>query len=138
MQKDLYEFIIKSLNDYKMNIVVHALSKNDCMLGISAQHLSEVPRSVTNKFSSMTENQALNPTPIDALKNEIDMVDKWLYLLDDEEKYMIENFYIYSRKYNTIIHNWRTEYHINYWKKKRIDGLNKIALSINKIFKVTA
>ena len=73
MQKDLYEFIIKALTDYKMNIVVHSLSKNECMLGISAQHLSEVPRSVTNKFSSMTENQALNPTPIDALKNEIDI-----------------------------------------------------------------
>ena len=131
MQKQLYEFIIKELKAYKMNKAVIETLHNECMIGISAQQLSEVPRSITNKFSSMTENQAFGQTPDMELRRDIKRVDIWLECLCDEERYMVENFYIHGRTYNTIINNFRIDHSIDFWRKKRISGLNNICDIIN-------
>ena len=131
MQKDLYEFIIKELKAYKMNKAVLETLHNETSLGVSAQQLSQVPRSVTNKFSSMTENQAFAQAPDTEIKRDIKRVEIWLECLKDEERYMIENFYVYDRTYNTIIVRWKMEFSREFWKKTRISGLNRIAEIIN-------
>ena len=91
MQKDLYEFIVCELKAYKMNKAVYESLLIENEIVISAQVISDMPRSVTNKFSSITENQALNHPPSHRLKLEIMRVENWLKALHDEEKYMIEN-----------------------------------------------
>jgi hypothetical protein len=132
MQKDLYEFIIKELKAYKMNKAVLETLHNETSLGVSAQQLSEVPRSVTNKFSSMTENQAFGQTPDMEIRRDMKRVEIWLELISDEERYMISNFYIEGRTYKTIISNWRAEYTVRYWRRKRIQALQKVCESIEK------
>jgi hypothetical protein len=126
MQKDLYEFIVCELKAYKMNKAVYESLLIENEIVISAQVISDMPRSNTNKFSSITENQALNHPPSHVLKLEIMRVENWLKALHDDERYMIESFYINNKTYNSIISGWRVEQSIEFWKRKRISAINKI------------
>ena len=132
MQKELYEFIIKELKAYKMNKAVLETLQNETGLGVSAQQLSQVPRSVTNKFSSMTENQAFGQAPDIEIRRDMKRVEIWLELISDEERYMVNNFYIEGRTYKTIIQNWHADFTVRYWRRKRIQALGKICESIEK------
>lgn len=134
MKKDVYEFIINELKAYKMNKATLETIKNECLLGISAQQISDMPRNVTNKFSSMTENQAFNMQAYNELEKDIKRVEIWLNCLHDEERHMIEGFYIHDRTYNTIIQQWKTFYSKEFWKKKKVSGLNKIYCLIDCSF----
>lgn len=128
--KALIEFIVKELKEYKLNKATYELILNENGIAITAQTLSEVPRSVTNKFSSMTENQAFNNKDASELFKDFKRVDIWLNTLDDEERFAVENFYIKNRGYNIISHLWSKEtgviYTNKYWKRKNKKALCKI------------
>ena len=126
MKKDVYEFIISELRKYKFSKASLNVLDNDDNLGVSAQRLSQVPPSVTNKFSSTTENQAFNRDSYFELTNDTRRVENWLNSLHDEERFMLENFYIHNRTYNTIINNWKMYYSRHFWKKRRVSALDKI------------
>ena len=126
MKKELYEFIINELKAYKMNKSILENIHNECCLGISAQKLSDMPRSVTNKFSSITENQAFNNKAFMELNQDIRRVEIWLYYLNDEERHVIEGLYIHNRSYNTLSNSWKIYYSRDSWSKKKNIALNKI------------
>lgn len=132
MRKDMYEFIVDELKAYKMNVAVYESLLIENEICVSAQVISDMPRSSTNKFSSVTENMALNHLPSHKLRLEIMRVENWLRALHDDERYMIESFYINNKTYNTIINGWRIDQSIDFWKRKRISAINKI-YNIEKI-----
>ena len=131
-QRDRYEFIVDELKGYKMNVAVYESLLIENEICISTQVISDMPRSVTNKFSSVTENMALNHPPSHKLRLEIMRVENWLKALHDDERYMIESFYIHNKTYNSIIAGWRIDQSIDFWKRKRISAINKI-YNIEKI-----
>lgn len=128
--KTIEEVVIQELTEYKLNKATYELMQNDSGISISAQVIPEVPRSVTNKFTSATENQAFNRKDSDELERDIKRVDIWLTYLEDEEEFAIRNFYIHNKSYNTISFRWHRQggliYSSIFWKRKRKEALHKI------------
>lgn len=129
INRKIIDYIICELKAYKRNNAIYQSIVNDCV-GLSACVISDIPRTVTNKFSSTTENNALYNKDAVSLEREIKRIDIWLNCLDDEERFVVENIYINNRSYNTVIGRWHKEHNIIYserrWKNKRRSAIKKI------------
>lgn len=127
---DIIGYIIGELKAYKRNKAIYQTILLQAP-SIQAQVLSDIPRSVTNKFSSSTENQALFNQDHAQLEKEIKQVEIWLGYLQEEERFVIEQFFMENRSYATISHRWSQKgYPIfsgKFWKRKSKIALSKIA-----------
>jgi ArpU family phage transcriptional regulator len=134
MEKEVISYVETELMAYKKNKSIYSGMALENNISISAQFLSDMPRSVTNRFHSVTENQALANRLYD-LEKDIRRVDGWLEHLLEEERFVINNHYMEKRSYNVIAHKWNTLgnpiYSPMYWKTKRKNALH----SICQIFK---
>jgi ArpU family phage transcriptional regulator len=129
MRKDAIIYVEGELKAYKRNKSIYQGMLLENNISISAQFLSDMPKSVTNKFSSMTENQALS-NRLYELEKDIRRVDSWIEHLLDEERFVVNNHYMENRSYNVIAHRWNTLgnplYSAEYWKIKRKKALHSI------------
>lgn len=128
-KKEILTFIENELKNYKKNISVlnSIILENDIELPSTA--LKEVYYSRTNKFSSITENMALN-NKLEELEKEIKRVENWLNRLNERESFVIKNIYLENKSYNSIAQNWHlaNNYYLSITTLKRIKNtaLDKI------------
>lgn len=129
LRQDLLDFIVQQLREYKINKeIIEHLQNED--ISIEAVALSEMPKSVTNKFHSVTENIALWKREEAEVSKSIKRVESWLRLLNYIEEYVVFNFYIEEWTYNKIVEEWKRKegiyYSDRFWKFKKKDALKKI------------
>jgi hypothetical protein len=127
--KELINYIILEISSYKLYKALLEQTRLEDV-GVDAQKYYETPRSITNRFFSVTENLALYKRDEMSLIRSIKQVDNWLQMLDDDERHVTYNFYVNNRTYNTIANIWNSEhkvyYSLGHWKKKRKAAINKI------------
>lgn len=129
MTTDLLPFVIQELKDYKTNKeILEQLQLED--VSISAAALSDMPKSITNKFSSVTENMALWKQDEQQVLKSIKRVESWLRLLNYIERFVITGFYIEEYSYLKIIREWKQHddiyYSERFWRHKKKQSLHKI------------
>ena len=138
MSIELINIIENELKFYKKYIAILAELEID---GVQAQRLSHMPRCVTNKFNSLTENMALLNQDKDVIKRSIARVQNWLDYLNWIERFVIKGFYIEQYTYTKIAREWdKAEgYYItkDHWQKIKKQSLKKIANNY-QITKTTA
>lgn len=137
MTKELINFVIDELKNYKLNKAIFNSIILENNIEISAITISDIYYSKTNKFNSITENLALN-NKLEQLEREIKRVENWLNILNEKELFIIKNFYIENKSYNIISHNWLIHYKYYYsiqsLKKLRKNSLFKICNVFEKSF----
>jgi ArpU family phage transcriptional regulator len=118
----IIEFVEKELAGYRKNKSIYESIKNENNISLSASMISDIPKTITNKFSSMTENQAII-NRLGDLEKEIRRVDIWINSLQDEEKFVVTNIYLEGKSYHVLANKWNLSgnpyFSVSYWKKKR-------------------
>ena len=136
--------------------LVYVETLNECLEGevMKAPVLSDIPKSVTNKFSSSTENTALNyntvyenkvdvlqlkidkanmERQIAPLRREVETVERLLISLNDKEKFVVEMRYIRDYSNNETVMRFASKF--GYGSKGTIENIEKEALAkMEKIY----
>lgn len=137
---DIILFISQEFRLYKKyKAILKQLTLNDhCLL--SAQQYSETPFSVTNKFNSNTENKAFCDKEINQLIKRIEMIENWLWYLNDIERFVINGLYIDELPYERISRKWEKQesnyYTRNFWIRQKKNAFSKISDLIQKKYKI--
>jgi ArpU family phage transcriptional regulator len=130
------KIIIEMLENYNRHKIVLEELEREGIIGISAQVLSETPRSVTNKFHSITETLALWSPEKDELMRSIAIVDTWLNNIPYLYKFILTQIYIQRNSYYIISSIWKKEHDViqsdRFWKYKRKEAISYIADAYKK------
>ncbi len=139
MNRDVADYVVGELKQFRRNkaILEGLMIEND--ISIPAQLLSDMPRSITNKFSSATENMALS-NRLYGLDTEVKRFENWLKGITDEQRFVVERFYMDNQTYIAISNNWSVEkegmiFSEITWKNRRKSGLRKICEIFEKCLK---
>jgi hypothetical protein len=157
-KKKAYESFKKLLQygNKKPNFTV-----DECIEGMSlpSPTLSHIPRSVTNKFSSVVENVFLNyqeemkpnrfnnqkilqsmadiTVDIESLIDSITLTDNLVNALTDKNRYIIEHTYIYgyTNKETNIFYNQKFPYPLQEraFKQSKINAIKDMAEILDKM-----
>jgi hypothetical protein len=125
------ELIIDLLVNYSRNKAILEQLRIENDVSINASVVNDIPRSITNKFFSVTESLALWKQEETELERSVNLVDTWLSSLSYMQCYMLTKKYILGYSYRMITEDWRKMYgdiySERYWRNKRNEAVNYIS-----------
>jgi hypothetical protein len=104
------ELIIDLLENYARYKAILEQLRLENDVSIPACIIRDTPRSVTNKFYSVTENLAIWKPEQEELRKNICLVDNWLGSLSFMHRFIMQRFYIERYTYRMLTEDWRKMY----------------------------